>query len=61
VIIDPETGPSVDADFSPDGFWLAYENWRNNNHDIFIMTVNGGSITRLTDDPASDFQPAWRP
>ncbi|HZU86580.1 MAG TPA: protein kinase [Anaerolineaceae bacterium] len=61
VIIAPETGPSVDADFSPDGYWLAYENWRNGNHDIFIMTRNGGGITQLTDDPALDFQPAWRP
>ncbi len=62
IIIAPNTGPSVDVDFSPDGYWLAYENWRkDNNHDIYIMTMNGGSITRLTDDPANDFQPAWRP
>lgn len=61
VIVAPDTGPSIDANFSPDGYWLAFENWRNSNHDIFIMTRNGGSLTRLTDDPAMDFQPAWRP
>ena len=31
------------------------------NPDIFIMTVSGGDRTRLTLDPSTDFDPAWRP
>ncbi len=55
-------GPNADPDFSPDGQWITLESWRDAaNHDIYIMTVNGGLQTRLTDDPAGDYQPAWRP
>jgi serine/threonine protein kinase len=55
-------GPVVGAVISPDGFWLAYESWPNGeNHDIYIMTANGASVTRLTTDPGLDFAPAWRP
>jgi len=31
------------------------------NRDIYFMTASGGSRTRLTNDPAVDFDPAWRP
>jgi serine/threonine protein kinase len=57
-----DIGPVVGAVMSPDGFWLAYESWPNGkNHDIYIMTANGASITRLTTDPGLDFGPTWRP
>jgi len=51
-----------DIDFSPDGFYLAYEGvGDSNNFDIFFMTLSGGDKVRLTTDPANDFQPTWRP
>jgi len=51
-----------DVDFSPDGFYLAYEGvGEANNFDIFYMTLSGGDRVRLTADPAQDFQPVWRP
>jgi len=54
--------PNADPDFSPDGQWIAFESWREAaNHDIYIMATNGSGVTRLTDDPALDYQPAWRP
>jgi Tol biopolymer transport system component len=54
--------PNKDPDWSPDGQWLTFESWREAaNHDIYIMTENGGQQTRLTTDPALDYQPAWRP
>jgi len=57
-----DIGPVAGANVSPDGFWLAFESWPSgNNHDIFIMTANGASITRLTTDPGLDFGPVWRP
>jgi Tol biopolymer transport system component len=55
-------GPNADPDWSPDGQWMTFESWRDAaNHDIYIMTGNGGLQTRLTEDPAWDYQPAWRP
>ena len=57
-----QRGPNADPNWSPDGQWLTFESWRDAaNHDIYIMTSSGGQQTRLTDDPAQDYQPAWRP
>lgn len=55
--------PVVDATFSPDGFWMAFESWpdKSGNQDIYIATVTGANRTRLTTDPGYDFDPVWRP
>ncbi|HMN60602.1 MAG TPA: protein kinase [Anaerolinea sp.] len=59
---DVNIGPVGSVSISPDGFWMAYEGWPDGtNHDIYIMTVNGANITRLTTDPAFEFGPTWRP
>jgi TolB protein len=46
--------------WSPDGQWLAYESYNQNNLDIFIQDIEGtvGSIP-LTNHPAADYAPAW--
>ena len=31
------------------------------NHEIYVMNADGSGQTRLTDNPASDTQPAWSP
>ncbi|MDP1779608.1 MAG: hypothetical protein Q8K73_04995, partial [Anaerolineales bacterium] len=50
------------VDYSPDGFFLAYESFaESNNLDIFYMTVAGGDRVRLTTDMGQDFHPVWRP
>jgi len=55
-------GPNDGPKWSPDGQWLTFESWRDAaNHDVYIMTAGGTLQTRLTDDPAADYQPAWRP
>jgi serine/threonine protein kinase len=55
-------GPNDTPNWSPDGQWLVFESWRDAaNHDIYIMTAGGALQTRLTEDPAADYQPAWRP
>lgn len=57
-----EIGPVGSVSVSPDGYWLAFEGWPDGtNHDIYLMTLNGANITRLTTDPAFEFAPAWRP
>ncbi|MFV1858858.1 MAG: protein kinase [Anaerolineales bacterium] len=54
--------PMAEPDFSPDDRWLAIETWPDGiNHDIAIMSTNCTSVTHLTQDPAEDFDPAWRP
>ncbi len=57
-----DKGPNDGPAWSPDGQWIAFETWRDAaNHDIYIMTTNGGQPTRLTSHTAADYQPAWRP
>ena len=54
--------PVEDVEFSPDGQWIVCESSDNQgNRDIYFMTITGGNRTRLTVDPAVDFDPAWRP
>ncbi len=48
--------------FSADGQWVVYEGVdEQENKDIYYMTTGGENRTRLTTDPADDFDPAWRP
>ena len=57
-----DVGPVSGAAVSPDGFLIAYESWPDGkNHDIFIMTLAGADRSAITNDPAYDFGPAWRP
>jgi len=55
--------PVVDASFSPDGQWLAFESWPDNsfNKDIYISSISGANRLRLTTDPGLDFDPVWQP
>ena len=50
------------VDYSPDGFYLAYEGVEEaSNFDIFYMTIAGADRFRLTTDKGVDFDPVWRP
>ena len=54
--------PIYDASLSFDGQWIAFESWPDGrNHDIFILSIDGEQLFRLTNDPGYDFQPDWRP
>jgi TolB protein len=53
-----EAAPS----WSPDGQWLAYEAYQNDNLDIRIQsTSDPNEIIPLTEHMASDHSPAWSP
>jgi Tol biopolymer transport system component len=61
-IINQNPIPMREAQFSPDGFWMAAESWPGGrNHDIYVMTANGAGRYALDHDPANDFDPVWRP
>jgi serine/threonine protein kinase/Tol biopolymer transport system component len=53
--------PVVDVNFSPDGFWIAYESTDTNNQDVFLFNLLTGERVRLTTSPNVEFDPAWRP
>jgi Tol biopolymer transport system component len=72
------TGRSIDDDFvisqtnqniynakvSPDNFWILYGGIKKGLLDIYLMTMNGGSIMQLTDldgGASKDYSPVWRP
>jgi hypothetical protein len=58
----PVQPPVVDADFSPDGQWIAYETSDTKNQDIFIYHLLSVSPPqRLTTAGKIYFDPVWRP
>ncbi len=54
--------PVENVHFSPDGQWYVFQ-IPNSKYitDIYYVNVDGQDWTRLTTDPGSDFDPAWRP
>jgi len=40
---------------------IAFASDRDGNLEIYLMDGDGGSQTRLTEDPGEDFSPAWSP
>src|SRR5438105_1146558 len=40
---------------------IAFTSNRDGNDEIYVMNTDGTGVTRLTNDPASDSQPAWSP
>ncbi len=54
--------PNADPAWSPDSQWIVFESWRDAaKHEIYVMNASGGAVTRLTNNDADEFQPAWRP
>jgi len=51
--------PSYFHGWSPDGKWLAFVGERNNNFDIYRISVTGGQEERLTTDPGFDDGPDY--
>lgn len=55
-------GLNDDPAWSPDGQWLAVTSWAEGaTPDIYLVPFAGGEAVRLTNDPARDYQPAWKP
>ena len=60
-LLQNRTGTLTPTDVSPDGKWLALFNSLDRQQDIFVMHPDGTGLTRLTDDPARDWEPRFTP
>jgi hypothetical protein len=47
--------------WSPDGTRIAFATNRDGNYEIYVMLADGTRPVRLTNHPAFDADPAWRP
>lgn len=47
--------------WSPDSRRISFVSSRAGNFDLYVMNADGTNVTRLTDDPANDFDPIWMP
>jgi Tol biopolymer transport system component len=47
--------------WSPDGTKIAFQSWEHDPSEIYVMDVDGGNLTRLTDNSDYDDYPAWSP
>ena len=54
-------GSSVDRQplYSPDGQWVVFTSNRSGNLDIWAISTKDGTVRRLTDDPADDWDPGF--
>ncbi|KAF0106353.1 MAG: APHP domain-containing protein [Anaerolineaceae bacterium] len=52
-----ETQPRI----SPDGKQIAFISNRDGNYELYIMTIEGGEVLRLTTNPYPEMHPAWSP
>jgi len=46
---------------SQDGSWIAYESDRSGDYDVWLMKSDGSEPQNLTNHPAFDWYPRWRP
>ena len=51
----------VNPYWSPDGSKIAFQSYRDDNWEIYIMNADGTEQQRLTNNNVKDSEPAWRP
>ncbi|MCG8349993.1 MAG: hypothetical protein MI924_19685, partial [Chloroflexales bacterium] len=48
-------------DWSPDGTQIAFQSNRNNQYDIYAITIDGSEIIQITSASIDEKYPAWQP
>jgi TolB protein len=51
----------IEASWSPDGRTVAFASNRSGDSEVYLIDVMSGRVTRLTNDPVHDADPAWSP
>jgi hypothetical protein len=60
-------GSDINPAWSPDGTWITFEGYRDDDSDIYVMDAYGGRVRQLRgtrghrDYPAGDYDPTWLP
>jgi Tol biopolymer transport system component len=57
----PKMTRNLVTSWSPDSSKIAFSSTRDGNTEIYLMDVDGRALIRLTNNPASDAEPAWSP
>ena len=58
---DESPSREIEASWSPDGMTVAFASNRSGDSDVYLIDVESGRVTRLTDDPVHDADPVWSP
>ena len=54
-------GVGAEWSWSPDTTQVVFAANNGDNHDIYVVSADGTGLTNLTDSPARDSDPVWRP
>jgi Tol biopolymer transport system component len=54
-------GDEFQSSWSPDATRITFDTDRDGNWEIYTVLVGGGGLKRLTNNPALDDLPVWRP
>lgn len=60
-LLEPVHGDNWYSAWSPRGDQIAFQSNRDGNFEIYLVAVDTGQITRLTQNEKTDSMPAWSP
>ena len=61
MLLESSSGGDFEPAFSPDGRRIAFASNRTGDVELFLLELESGEVTRLTNREGSDGQPTWLP